>query len=143
LDKIKDLTHVNADINHAKVILADTCTMLLHGDEALKRAKETAATLFASSSSSSSRSAGGLGGIPANSEDLPKVTLKGVEESKKGISLVDLLVQLNFESSKSAARRLIAGGGARVNGEQVFFGRAIHSSHPTSLSQLTLLPPQK
>jgi tyrosyl-tRNA synthetase len=120
LDEIKDLTHVNADINHAKVILADTCTMLLHGDEALKRAKETAATLFASSSSSS-RSAGGLGGIPANSEDLPKVTLKGMEELKKGISLVDLLVQLNFESSKSAARRLIAGGGARVNGVQVFF----------------------
>ena len=45
---------------------------------------------------------------------LPSFAVEG-----SSITIVDALIGLGFAKSKSEARRLIAGGGARVDGEKV------------------------
>ncbi len=87
-----------AEINAAKRLLAYEATVLAHGEPAAKLAEATADATFA----------GGRG------EDLPSHAI-----ATEVIGIVDALVALNFASSKSEARRLIAGGGARIDGEKV------------------------
>ena len=102
-----------AGINAAKVVLADECTKLLHGAElgpdGLDGIKATAASVFA---------AGGGGG---DDSDLPRFAVQAadVAEGAAGVTVVDLLIGLNMVKSKGEARRLIAGGGARLGGEKV------------------------
>ncbi|MFM9978095.1 MAG: tyrosine--tRNA ligase [Sphingomonadaceae bacterium] len=87
-----------AEINDAKVALADATTALAHGAEAALQANATAAATFA----------GGAG------EDLPRHAI-----ATDAIGIVDALVALGLVASKGEARRLITGGGARVDGEKV------------------------
>jgi len=85
-----------SEINAAKIVLANEVTKLCRGEEAAKGSEATAQATFAE---------GGLGrALPVL--DLPT----------DGISLVDALVGIGFCASKGEARRLIAGGGARVDG---------------------------
>lgn len=87
-----------SEINVAKVALANAATTMCRGSDASANAAETARKTFED----------GTAG-----EDLPIAVVSG------GISLVDALVALNFVTSKKEARRMIQGGGARVNGEAV------------------------
>jgi tyrosyl-tRNA synthetase len=84
-----------AEINAAKEVLANAATRLCRGESASASASATAHATFA----------GGSVG-----EDLPRMTADGP------IMLVDALVGLGLATSKGEARRLIAGGGARING---------------------------
>ena len=88
-----------AEINAAKVVLANAVTALCRGDEAARAAEATAAATFG---------AGGLG------EDLPVFACPPGE-----IGLIDALVGLGFAASRGEAKRLVAGGGARVDGAAV------------------------
>ena len=88
-----------SEINEAKKILADAATTLAHGEKAAKEAAETAQKTFEQ---------GGAGG------DLPVYVVESGE-----ISLLDALVEIGFCASKGEAKRLIAGGGARVDDEQM------------------------
>ena len=100
LDEIARLEALEgSEINAAKVVLANEVTRLVRGEEAAKAAEATAAATFAD---------GGLG------QDLPTLS---VGESEIGI--VDALVGLGFAASRGEAKRLVAGGGARVDGEPV------------------------
>lgn len=100
LDEIARLEALEgSEINAAKVVLANEVTRLVRGEEAAKAAEATAAATFAG---------GGLG------HDLPTLS---VGESEIGI--VDALVGLGFAASRGEAKRLVAGGGARVDGEPV------------------------
>ena len=100
LDEITRLESLQgAEINDAKKILADAATILAHGEKAAKEAAETAQKTFEQ---------GGAGG------DLPVFIVKSGE-----IPLLDALVEIGFCASKGEAKRLIAGGGARVDDEQV------------------------
>jgi tyrosyl-tRNA synthetase len=97
LDEIARLEALEgSEINAAKKILADEATALAHGQEAAEAAGETARKTFEEG---------------ASGESLP--TLKVTGE----IGLVDALVGLGLCASKNEARRLIAQGGARVDGE--------------------------
>jgi tyrosyl-tRNA synthetase len=97
LDEIARLEALEgAEINDAKKALADAATTMLHGADAAAGAAETARRTFEE----------GAGGA-----DLPTLKVDGA------IGLVDALVGLGLVTSKGEARRLIAGGGARVNGE--------------------------
>jgi tyrosyl-tRNA synthetase len=87
-----------AEINDAKIILADAATTLCRGAEAAAAARETAAAAFA-------------GGAD---DALPSHAI-----ATDAINIVDALLALGFVTSKGEARRLIAGGGARVDGEKV------------------------
>ncbi|MBV6632284.1 MAG: tyrosine--tRNA ligase [Alphaproteobacteria bacterium] len=104
LDEIDRLSRLEGqEINEAKKVLAFEATRLCHGDEAANQAAETARQTFEQ---------GNLGtDIPTL--DIAKDRLDG------GISLIDLLVEAGLTASKGEARRLIKGGGARVNGDQV------------------------
>ena len=98
LDEIARLEALKgADINQAKIVLADAATGLCRGADAARSATETAQDTFA----------GGAG------EDLPRFVVDAP------MSIVDALVGLGFSSSKGEARRLVRGGGARVEGEPV------------------------
>jgi tyrosyl-tRNA synthetase len=86
-------------INDAKVILANEATALCRGEEAAQDAEATARKTFEE---------GGAG------EDLPTLSVAG-----STITLVDALVGLGLTASKGEARRMIKGGGARIDGEKV------------------------
>ncbi len=88
-----------AEINEAKIILADEVTTLLHGAEAAAAARATARDVFEK---------GGTG------DDLPTLTLSA-EEIGDGISVVQLFVRSGLAKSGKEARRLIADRGARLD----------------------------
>ena len=88
-----------ADINTAKIRLANEVTALLHGPDAAAAAEATAREVF---------ERGGTG------EDLPTVEL-GAHEVVDGISVVQLIVRTGLAKSGKEAKRLIAEGGARMN----------------------------
>jgi tyrosyl-tRNA synthetase len=86
-------------INEAKAVLATEATSLCHGPSAAAAAAETARKTFEE---------GGAG------DDLPTLSVTG-----DTISLVDALTGLGLVASKGEARRMIKGGGARVDGVQI------------------------
>jgi tyrosyl-tRNA synthetase len=100
LDEVARLEALEgSEINAAKIVLANEVTALCRDADAARSAEATAAATFA---------AGGLG------DDLPTATIPA-----GGILLIDALVNLGFAISRSEAKRLIAGGGARIDGEPV------------------------
>jgi len=92
-----------AEINEAKVTLANLATALLHGEDAAIAAEATAREVF---------ERGGVG------DDLPTLHLT-VGELGDGISLAQLFVRSGLAKSGKDAKRLIAEGGARLNDDLV------------------------
>ncbi|MBW8752618.1 MAG: tyrosine--tRNA ligase [Sphingomonadales bacterium] len=100
IEEIRRLeTLPGSEINAAKVVLANEVTRLCRGDEAARTAEATAAATFA---------AGGIGA------DLPEFTVPA-----EGITIVDALVGIGFATSRGEAKRLVAGGGARLDGVSI------------------------
>ena len=87
-----------AEINEAKIILANEATTLCHGVEAARTAMNTAQQTFAGA------------GV---SEGLPQQDVTG--EEADGMGMIAALVKVGFAKSNGEARRLIRGGGARLN----------------------------
>jgi len=92
-----------AEINEAKKILATEATKLAHGSHAAKQAAETAQKTFEQ---------GGIG------EDIPVHVIK-TSEFGKGVSAYELFRLTGLADSGGEARRLIRGGGARMNDKKV------------------------
>ena len=92
-----------AEINSAKIVLANAVTGLLHGDEAASAAEATAREVF---------ERGGVG------DDLPTLALTPADVAD-GISVGQLFVRAGLAKSGKEAKRLIAEGGARLNDEIV------------------------
>ncbi len=90
-----------AEINGAKVVLANAVTALLHGADAAATAESTAREVFEH---------GGVG------DDLPTLELSA-DEVGSGISIVQLIVRSGLAKSGKDAKRLIAEGGARLDDE--------------------------
>ena len=104
LDEIERLGALQgAEINEAKKILADEATKMCHGSDAAAEAAETARKAFEEG---------------ASAEGLPTISV-GRSVLEAGKSVVDLFVEAGLAASKGEARRLIKGGGARVNDEKV------------------------
>ncbi len=100
LDEVARLEALpGAEINEAKKILADEATAICRGLAAAQQAGETARKTFEEG---------------ASGEALPTFAVPD-----GSIGIVDALVSLRLAASKNDARRLIKGGGARVDGEQV------------------------
>ncbi len=101
LDEIARLEALEgAELNDAKKILANQATVLAHGEAAAETAAETARQTFEE---------GGAG------DDLPVLAVDPAELAA-GIAAFDLLHRSGLAASRGEARRLIRGGGARVNG---------------------------
>ena len=93
----------DADINEAKKILANEATAMCHGADAAADAERTAAETF-----EQGQSAAGLPTV-----DIPAADFAG------GIAAFALFARAGLAASNGEARRLIRGGGARVNDEKL------------------------
>ena len=80
-------------------MLANEATRILHGDEAAKKAEQTAKDTFVG---------GGLG------SDLPEIQIDS-NKIKKGINILDLIADNKILPSKSEARRAIANKGLKID----------------------------
>jgi tyrosyl-tRNA synthetase len=92
-----------AELNEAKVILANEATKLCRGEVAAKTAADAARAVFASE--------GDAAGLPT--------TEVARAEFSRGINVADLLSRTGLAASKGEARRLIRGGGARLNDARI------------------------
>ena len=92
-----------AEINEAKKVLASEVTALLHGRAAADAAAETARMTFEDG---------------AATDTLP-THLVSASELAAGVPVYRLLAESGLAGSNGEARRLIRGGGARVNDEVV------------------------
>ena len=84
-----------AEINEAKIILANEVTKLCRSPEAAEKISSSSENLFSKS---------------VTDDTLPSVKITSVE-----ISLIDALRILNFLNTNGEARRLIKGNGAKIN----------------------------
>ena len=126
LDEVARLeTLGGAEINEAKAVLATEATALCHGREAAGEAAETAKRTFAQSAGpvgvqNLGRGSAHLGPLDADAAvtgGLPTIEIQRARLDA-GIPLYELLREAGLVKSNSEARRLIRGGGARVNDER-------------------------
>jgi tyrosyl-tRNA synthetase len=100
MDEVRRLGALkDAEINHAKEVLAFEITKIVHGEEEAIKAQEAARSLFAN------------GG---KSDDIPTTTYTEAELDE-GIDLITLMVSTKLAPTRSEARRLIQQGGVTVN----------------------------
>ncbi len=88
-----------SELNAAKIVLATEATALCHGSEAAKAAAETARATFSDK---------------ATSAGLPTFRLDN-DELADGIPVIEVVVASGFATSKGEARKLVRGGGVRIN----------------------------
>ncbi len=101
LDEVRRLEALEGvEINQAKKVLADAATALCHGAEAAEAAAETARQTFDE----------GATGDQLPTVDVPRADLEN------GIPAFELLRRANLAKTNGEARRLIKGGGGRLNG---------------------------
>ncbi len=88
-----------AELNDAKKILATQATAMCHGLQAAQKAEATARETF---------EGGGT------SDDLPTISIDGARLTD-GLGLLEAFVIAGLAKTNSEARRLVQGGGARLN----------------------------
>ena len=104
MDEVNRLSALQgAKINEAKIILANEATILCHGADAAREAMQTAKQTFVSG-----------GGV---SDGLPQTEVSADEAN--GMEMIAALNKVGFATSNGEARRLIRGGGARLNDAQI------------------------
>jgi tyrosyl-tRNA synthetase len=107
-----------AEINQAKIVLANEVTRLVRGEEAARSAEATAAQTFAG---------GGLG------EDLPVLDVPA-----EGIRLGAACTAVGFTASNGEAKRKIAEGAVRIDDEAVTDAAFLISLSPGEERKLSL-----
>ncbi|MDP2698192.1 tyrosine--tRNA ligase [Thalassospira sp.] len=101
IEQLENLS--GADINAAKIVLADEATQLAHGETALDAVKAAASGVFGTS--------GSLAGLP---------TLEfSAHALKDGVGVLSLLVMAGFAGSNSEARRLVEAGAVRIDEKNI------------------------
>ncbi len=105
---------MSGNINEAKKLLANKATEMLHGEQAAKDAEETARKVFEQ---------GGIGG------DLPTIEVEAAKLDA-GIAVAQLFTEAGLTASNGEAKKLVQGGGIKINDEKVSdIGFAVNSSH--------------
>ncbi len=103
LNEIQRLAALSgAEINEAKIILANEVTKLCHGEENAVAAAKTARDTFKKG---------------VMSAGLPQLDVYA--DTLNVFSVLDAFVQLGLADSKGAVRRLIKGGGAKINNQVI------------------------
>ena len=104
LDEIARLERLSgSEINEAKKVLAFETTRLLHGETAANDAAETARKTFEQ---------GGVG------DDLPTIEMSAADFGA-GVPVWSLFQKVGLADSNGEARRLIRGGGAKLNDQKI------------------------
>ena len=94
IEKIK-----NKNINELKILLANLCTKMLHGNKEAKLSEETAKKTFEEKSTGS--------GLP-----IIKINQNQIDQK---IDIINLIVLSKLETSKSEIRRIINNNGVKIN----------------------------
>jgi len=104
MDEVRRLGALkDAEINHAKEVLAYEITKIVHGEEEAIKAQEASRALFG-------------GGTKA--EDMPTTSYPAAR-FEEGIDLITLMCDAKLAASRSDARRTIQQGGVTVNNIKV------------------------
>ena len=104
MDEVKRLSSLEGDkINEAKKIAAYEITKIIHGEEEATKAKKTSEELFENQSNSI--------------DTMPTVDIN--KDEINPLSLVDIMVSANIESSKGKARTLIEQGGISLDDKKI------------------------
>ena len=114
---LADLEQALADEPHrraAQRTLAQEVTRMVHGEDALLRAEQASRVLFGGDVADLS-----VRDIRDIFEAAPSSEVAAPRFEAEGVSLVDLLAELGITASKGEARRLMKGGGVRVNNVQI------------------------
>ena len=96
---LDDIFQKEKNINNLKILLANEATKVLHGEQASRKASQTAKDTF---------EGGGLGA------GLPEVKINS-NDIKEGINILDLIANNKILSSKSEARRVMANKGIKID----------------------------
>ncbi len=104
MEEIGCLTAQGANINTAKQRLAFEATAITHGSDAAAQAQESARSVFY--------------GDGANLDSVP-TTVVEPRRLEEGVAAFMLFTEAGLCSSRSDARRLVAEGGAYINGERL------------------------
>ncbi|WP_417666768.1 tyrosine--tRNA ligase [Roseibium sp.] len=91
-----------AELNEAKKILATQVTTIVHGAEEARHALEQGDALFSGDEADA---------VPTDTLPLARLA--------DGLGLLELLVEVGFATSNGDARRLVEGGGVRLNARVV------------------------
>ena len=119
LDEVARLEQLDgAEINEAKVVLANAVTTLVRGEEAARAAEATAKRTFAG---------GGLG------DDLPVL-----EIPREGMRLGAACTAIGFTASNGEAKRKIAEGAVRIDDEAVTDASLLIALNPGEQRKLSL-----
>lgn len=112
---------VDADINMAKTVLAFEATKITHGEKEAVSAWQASsaaftlrpvdASLFPSSSIPRTTLSRDMSAMPS--------VIKTRKELEKGLSVIDLFTEVDLCSSRGEVKRLVAQGGAYINGVQI------------------------
>lgn len=103
MDEIARLSALQgAGLNQAKIALANAATSLAHGAQAAQDAEAAALALFTTQDTHA---------------ELPHLAVSKADLAN-GLSLTDLLLRHHLQPSRSAVRRLAAGGGLLLDGER-------------------------
>ncbi len=95
IEKIK-----NKDINELKVLLANKATIMLHGKKEAQSSEKLAKSTFVDNLSG---------------ENLPSIKIKDITNK----NIVDLIIYVNDNLSKSEIRRLIKSNGIKINNKTI------------------------
>ena len=87
------------EVNDAKIILATQATALCHGSQDAQAAQATAQSVFLEGETS--------GGLPTFALEKDRLA--------EGVPVIELVAACGFAKSKGEARKLIRGGGVRIN----------------------------
>jgi tyrosyl-tRNA synthetase len=105
LDEIARLEALEgAELNEAKIVLANEATTLCRGEGAAQAAADAAHAVFSGAGADDA-------GLPTT--DVPRAELA------TGINIAELFQRTGLAASKGEARRLIRGGGARLNDARI------------------------
>jgi tyrosyl-tRNA synthetase len=104
----------NPEKREAQKRLAQEVTLLVHGDEALRKAKQASSILFGEAVSNLS-----LQDVLDVFADVPSVNLNKTQMEGDGISVLEIIASSGLAQSKGEARRLIQGGGIYLNNIRV------------------------
>jgi tyrosyl-tRNA synthetase len=102
-----------AEVNEAKIVLANAATTLAHGAGKAREAERAARGIFSGSVQLSGSSTVAVSGTPVSG--LPTLLISRADIPEAGISIAQLFVRAGLAGSGKEARRLIAEGGARLD----------------------------
>ena len=120
LDEIENIK--NKDINELKILLANKATKMLHGEQEATKSEKTAKQTFEGNS---------IG------DNLPFISIDNKKLNNK-ITIIDLIIMSELESSKSEIRRLIKGKGIKINNKVISDEKLIVTKNLFQNNQLKL-----